>query len=106
MESQKEKTIRENLELGVIVNIENSEGESIYLNNCSGGQHKEEIKNFKNLWVDKKDLEEVYNLWDTQHLKENTDDSIKIMKNFFEKYKKYCSDQEALLKYLEDTDNK
>ena len=78
------------------------EGETIYLQNSSGGQHKEEIKNFKNLWIEEKDLKEVYKLWDTQHLKPIKKESVLTMERFFEKYKKFCSDQEALNQYLEN----
>jgi len=78
------------------------ENETIYLNFSSCGQHQEEIKNFKNLWVEKKDLKEVYKIWNTKHLKPLTEECIKIMENFFRKYKRFCLDQKALNQYLKD----
>lgn len=74
--------------------------EEIYLNYSSGGQHQVKIKDFKELWINKKDLEEVYKLWDNFHLKPLKEEYIKIMDSFFEKYKNLCSDQEVLIKYL------
>ena len=90
--------------IGDIEDFGEHNGETIYLQNSSGGQHQEEINNFKNLWVEEKDLKEVYRLWDTQHLKPLKNEFVVIMEKFFDKYKKFCSDQEALNQYLEDID--
>ena len=90
--------------LGDIEDFGEHNEETIYLQNSSGGQHQEEINNFKNLWIEEKDLKEVYKLWDTEHLKPLKKESIAIMERFFEKYKKFCSDQEALNQYLKDID--
>jgi len=90
--------------LGDIEDFGEHENDTIYLQNCCGGQHQEEISNFKNLWVSEEDLKEVYNLWDTQHLKPIKKECVVIMDKFFGKYKKFCSEQEALNQYLKDID--
>ena len=78
------------------------EGEEIYLNSQSGGQHKEEINNFKKLFVKKEDLKKIYEYWDKYHLKEKfPKEVLTFMSAFFEKYKNLCSDQEILIKYME-----
>ena len=88
--------------LGDIEDFGEHNGETIYLQLSSCGQHKEEIEDIKNLWIDEKDLKEVYELWDNSHLKTLEKKHIQIMEKFFDKYKAFCSDQEALNKYLEN----
>lgn len=80
--------------------------EEIYLNYSSGGQHKEDIKDFKKLFVSEEDLKEIYKLWDKYHLKPLKMKVIERMNNLFNKYenKGLCSDQEVLIKYLEAID--
>lgn len=90
--------------LGDIENFGEHNNETIYLQLSSCGQHQEEIKNFKKMWVNEADLKEVYELWDNSHLKPLKETHIKTMDKFFEKYKAFCSNQEALNKYLEDID--
>jgi hypothetical protein len=76
------------------------EGEEVYLNYSSGGQHKEEIKDLKECWVNEEDLKKVYSFWDKQHLKPLQEKTLNFMINFFEKYKSLCSDEVSLIKYL------
>ena len=104
--------------IGDIEDFGEHKEETIYLENSSGGQHQEEIKNFKSLWVDEKDLKEVYDMWDNYHLsgldcemgkkgkidQEKLNELSERMEKFFDKYKKFCSDQEALTQYLKDID--
>lgn len=75
-------------------------GEEIYLNYSSAGQHKEEIKDLKECWVKKSDLQRVYSFWDNEHLKPLKEETLNFMNGFFEQYKSLCDDQEALNKYL------
>lgn len=77
------------------------EGQTIYLNASSGGQHQVKIKDFKKLFVSEEDLKEVYKLWDNQHLKPLEERHLKVMDLFFEKYKNLCDRQEALNKSFE-----
>jgi len=73
-----------------------------YFNVSSGGQHKIEIKDFKVLFVDKKDLKEVYNLWDNEHLKSLKETTKQVLINFFDKYKSLCSEQQALNLFMKE----
>jgi hypothetical protein len=75
--------------------------EEIYLNYSSGGQHKEEIKDLKELWINKEDLKKVYSFWDKEHLKPLKKETLNFIVGFFEKYKELCDDQTALNKYLD-----
>jgi len=75
-------------------------GEEIYLNYSCSGQHKEEIKDLKECWVEKSDLKKVYSLWDNEHLKPLKQNTLKFMNSFFKKNKVLCSDEEVLNKYL------
>lgn len=75
--------------------------EEIYLNSSSGGQHQEERKNLKDLWISEDDFKKINLLWDSGHLKPLKEGSLKFMSSVFEKYKKFCSDEEALIKYLD-----
>jgi len=88
--------------LGDIEDFGEHNGETIYLQLSSCGQYKEEINNFKNLWINEEDLKKVYELWDKRHLKNLEEAYIKTIEKFFENYKIVCSEQEALNRYLED----
>ena len=77
-------------------------GEEIYLNFSSCGQHKEEIKDLKECWVSKEDLKQIYEFWDKQHLKPLKMKTIEIMNKFFDEGEKkgLCNDEDVLNKYL------
>lgn len=74
--------------------------EEIYLNYSIGGQHQENLNNFKELWISKEDFKKINSLWDKEHLKPLKEDSLKYMSSIFEKYKSLCSDEEVLNKFL------
>lgn len=77
------------------------ENEEIYLNYSSGGQHREELENLKDLWISKEDFKKINSLWSEEHLKPLKNDSLKFMSSIFEKYKNLCDKEEALIKYLD-----
>ena len=74
--------------------------EEIYLNYSCVGQHKEEIKDLKECWVNKELLKKVYEFWDKDHLKPLKQKHIEVMNRLFNDNLSLTSDQEVLIKYL------
>jgi len=77
------------------------ENEEIYLNFSSCGQHQEEIKNFKQLFISEDEFKTLNKIWKERHLKPLRINEVDFMILLFNKYKNLCSDEEALKKYLD-----
>jgi hypothetical protein len=75
-------------------------GKEVYLNCSSGGQHQENIKDLKEIWISEEDFKKINDLWDKEHLKPLKEETLKFMDSILEKYKSLCSEEEALNKYL------
>ena len=82
--------------LGDVEDFGEYENETMYMQLSSCGQHRLKDEEYKVLFIDSEDLDIISELWDEKHLKPLTEDSLKIMDAFFDKYKKLCSQQEAL----------
>lgn len=77
------------------------EGEETYLHSSSYGQHREERKDIKELWISEDEYKTIMKFWKKDHLKTLKKNHLDFFNLLFDKHKGLCSDQEVLIKYME-----